>query len=81
MTRTFNTPPRLSQDSIYAALRTIDLTGLGENINKSPVWSTPIKQQLSLSTPCASPSIPYASPLWNKSLQTPTHDRPTSSKK
>jgi len=52
----------------------MDLTGLGENINKSPVWSTPIKQQLS-------PSISYASPLWNKSLQTPTHDRPTSSKK
>ncbi|CAF3828943.1 unnamed protein product [Rotaria sordida] len=73
-TRTFNTPPRLSQDNIYAALRTIDLTGLAENINKSPAWSTPIKQQLS-------PSIPYASPLLNKSLQTPTHDRPTSSKK
>ncbi|CAF0937589.1 unnamed protein product [Rotaria sordida] len=70
-TRTFNTPPRLSQDNIYAALRTIDLTGLAENINKSPAWSTPIKQQLS-------PSIPYASPLLNKSLQTPTHDRPTS---
>ncbi|CAF1542123.1 unnamed protein product [Rotaria sordida] len=74
MTRTFNTTPRLSQDNIYAALRTVDLTGLAENINKSPVWSTPIKQQLS-------PSIPYASPLLNKSLQTPTHDRPTSSKK
>ncbi|CAF3834255.1 unnamed protein product [Rotaria sp. Silwood1] len=71
VTRTLNTPPRLSQDNIYAALRTMDLTGLGENINKSPVWSTPIKQQLS-------PSTPYASPLRNKSLQTPTHDRPTS---
>ncbi|CAF4826013.1 unnamed protein product [Rotaria sp. Silwood1] len=70
VTRTLNTPPRLSQDNIYAALRTMDLTGLGENINKSPVWSTPIKQQLS-------PSTPYASPLRNKSLQTPTHDRPT----
>ncbi|CAF1123482.1 unnamed protein product [Rotaria sp. Silwood1] len=69
--RSFDTPPRLSQDNIYAALRTIDLTGLAENINKSPVWLTPIKQQLS-------PSIPYASPLLNKSLQTPTHDRPTS---
>ncbi|CAF4507893.1 unnamed protein product, partial [Rotaria sp. Silwood2] len=45
--RSFDTPPRLSQDNIYAALRTIDLTGLAENINKSPVWSTPIKQQLS----------------------------------
>ncbi|CAF4116453.1 unnamed protein product [Rotaria sordida] len=74
MPRSFDTPPRLSQDNIYAALRTIDLTGLAENINKSPVWSTPIKQQLS-------PSIPYASPLLNKSLQIPTHDRPTSSKK
>ena len=74
MPRSFDTPPRLSQDNIYAALRTIDLTGLAENINKSPIWSTPIKQQLS-------PSIPYASPLLNKSLQTPTHDRPTSSKK
>ncbi|CAF1420576.1 unnamed protein product [Rotaria sordida] len=51
--RSFDTPPRLSEDNIYAALRTIDLTGLAENINKSPVWSTPIKQQLS-------PSIPYA---------------------
>ncbi|CAF1143003.1 unnamed protein product [Rotaria sordida] len=71
VTRTLNTPPRLSQDNIYAALRTMDLTGLGENINKSPVWSTPIKQQLS-------PSTPYAASLWNKSLHTPTHDRPTS---
>ncbi|CAF4618095.1 unnamed protein product [Rotaria sp. Silwood1] len=79
--RLFDTPPRLSQDNIYAALRTIDLTGLAENINKSPVWSTPIKQQLSPSIPYASPSIPDASPLWNKSVQTPTHDRPTSSKK
>ncbi|CAF4700130.1 unnamed protein product, partial [Rotaria sp. Silwood2] len=76
--RSFDTPPRLSQDNIYAALRTIDLTDLAENINKSPVWLTPIKQQLSPSIPYASPSIPYASPLLNKSLQTPTHDRPTS---
>ncbi|CAF4079882.1 unnamed protein product, partial [Rotaria sordida] len=76
--RLFNTPPRLSQDNIYAALRTIDLTGLAENINKSPVWPTPNKQQLSPSIPYASPSIPYGSSLWNKSLQTPTHDRPTS---
>ncbi|CAF4499574.1 unnamed protein product [Rotaria sp. Silwood2] len=74
----FNTPTRLSQDNIYAALRTIDLTGLAQNINKSPVWSTPIKQQLSPSIPYASPSIPYASPLLNKSLRTPTHDRSTS---
>ncbi|CAF1535460.1 unnamed protein product, partial [Rotaria sp. Silwood1] len=37
--RSFDTPPRLSQGNIYAALRTIDLTGLAENINKSPVWS------------------------------------------
>ncbi|CAF4692007.1 unnamed protein product, partial [Rotaria sp. Silwood2] len=76
--RSFDTPPRLSQDNIYAALRTIDLTGLAENINKSPVWSTPIKQQLSPSIPYASPSISSSSSLWNKSLQTPTHDRPTS---
>ncbi|CAF4056324.1 unnamed protein product [Rotaria sp. Silwood2] len=76
--RSFDTPPRLSQDNIYAALRTIDLTGLAENINKSPVWSTPIKQQLSPSIPCASPSVPYGSSLQNKSLQTPTHDRPIS---
>ncbi|CAF5000979.1 unnamed protein product [Rotaria sp. Silwood1] len=74
VTRSFVTPPRLSQDNINAALRTIDLTSLAENINKSSVWSTPIKQQLS-------PSIPYASPLLNKSLQTPIHDQPTSSKK
>ncbi|CAF2988101.1 unnamed protein product [Rotaria sp. Silwood2] len=76
--RSFDTPPRLSQDNIYAALRTIDLTGLAENINKSPVWSTPIKQQLSPSIPYASPSVPYGSSLQNKSLQTPTHDRPIS---
>ncbi|CAF5132407.1 unnamed protein product, partial [Rotaria sp. Silwood1] len=43
VTRSFDTPPRLSQDNINAALRTIDLTSLAENINKSPVWSTPIK--------------------------------------
>ncbi|CAF5096900.1 unnamed protein product, partial [Rotaria sp. Silwood1] len=61
VTRSFDTPPRLSQDNINAALRAIDLTSLAENINKSPVWSTPIKQQLS-------PSVPYASPLLNKSL-------------
>ncbi|CAF1536712.1 unnamed protein product, partial [Rotaria sp. Silwood1] len=42
VTRSFDTPPRLSQDNINAALRTIDLTSLAENINKSPVWSTPI---------------------------------------
>ncbi|CAF4698555.1 unnamed protein product [Rotaria sp. Silwood2] len=53
--RSFNTPTRLSEDNIYAALRTIDLTGLGENTNEYGIRSTPMKQQ-------SSPSIPYSSP-------------------
>jgi hypothetical protein len=83
--RPFDTPPRLSQDNIYAALRTIDLTGFSENLCQSPTWSTPMKQKLSPSIPYASPSIPYsspsipfASPSWHRSLQTPTHDQLTS---
>ena len=51
-------------------MRTIDLTDFAENISRSPVWSTPEKQELS-------PSIPYVSPLWTRSLQTPTHDQST----
>ncbi|CAF4934367.1 unnamed protein product, partial [Rotaria sp. Silwood2] len=66
--RSFNTPTRLSEDNIYAALRTIDLTGLGENTHEYGIRSTPMKQQ-------SSPSIPYTSPSWNRSLQTPTRDR------
>ena len=60
--RSFNTPTRLTQDNMYAALRTIDLTGSTENIYKSPFLSTPMKQQFSPSIPYASPSNPYASP-------------------
>ena len=68
--RPFNTPTRLSQDNIYAALRTIDLTGLEENAYEHGVQSTPRKEQ-------RSPSISYASSSWDRSVQTPTHDRPT----
>jgi hypothetical protein len=87
--RSFNTPTRLSEDNIYAALRTIDLASLAENTNESNFLSTPMKQQrspsipynspsipyASPSIPYRSPSIPYASPSWNRPLQTPTHDR------
>ncbi len=55
-------PPRLSRDNIYAALSTIDLTGLNQNTSASSIWSTPMKQQFSPSTTYSSPSIPYASP-------------------
>jgi hypothetical protein len=75
--RSFDTPPRISQDNIYAALRTIDLTGCAEDVCRSPVWATPRKQQLSPSIPYSSPPISYASPSWNRSLQTPTRDRST----
>ncbi|CAF3690400.1 unnamed protein product [Rotaria sp. Silwood1] len=74
----FDTPPRISQDNIYAALRTIDLTGCAENVCPSHVWATPRKQQLFPSIPYSSPSIPYASPSWHRSLQTPTHGQSTS---
>ncbi|CAF4504216.1 unnamed protein product, partial [Rotaria sp. Silwood2] len=60
--RSFNTPTRLSQDNIYAALRTIDLAGLGENTYEYGIRSTLMKQQSSSSNPYGSPSIPYASP-------------------
>ena len=77
----FNSPARLSDDNIYAALRTIDLSNLGENRPLSSVLSTPTKQQQFLpstpdrspSIPYRSPSIPYRSPLRNRFLQTPTH--------
>jgi hypothetical protein len=59
----FNSPVRLSDDNIYAALRTMDLSNLGENITLSSVLSTPMKQQQFFpSTPYRSPSIPYRSP-------------------
>ncbi|CAF1635646.1 unnamed protein product, partial [Adineta ricciae] len=54
-----HTSPRLTTDSLYAALRTMDITNLEQNrdhSNPSTVWSTPVKGQLS-------PSIPYASPV------------------
>ena len=90
--RSFNTPTRLSQDNIYAALRTIDLTSSAENMYETPLLSTPMKQKFSPSIPYSSPSFPYSSPSIpyaspsiaytspssNKSLQTPTHNRSTS---
>ncbi|CAF3216892.1 unnamed protein product [Rotaria sp. Silwood2] len=69
--RSFNTPTRLSQDNIYTALRTIDLTGFAENTDKFPIPSTPAKQYQS------SPSISYRSPIVTPLPQTPAHDRST----
>ncbi|CAF4041639.1 unnamed protein product, partial [Adineta steineri] len=84
--RSFNTPTRLSSDSIYAALRTIDLAGLEENTNENDIRLTPTKDQSSPSIPYASPpnlrgspSIPYASPQRTELLQTPIHDQSISS--
>ena len=73
----FDTHAKLSQDDIDAALRTIDRASLVEDTRKSHFLSTPIKQQPSPSTSDASPSIPYNSPLCNRSLLTPTYDRST----
>ncbi|CAF1089809.1 unnamed protein product [Rotaria sordida] len=83
--RSFNTPTRLSQDNIYTALRTIDLTGFAENTDKFPILSTPTKQHQSSpsipyrspSIPYRSPSIPYRSPIVTPLPQTPAHDRST----
>jgi hypothetical protein len=84
----FNSPARLSDDNIYAALRTIDLSNLGENRTSSSVLSTPMKQQQFLpstsyrspSIPYGSPSIPYRSPIPDRLLQTPTHGEKTNGK-
>lgn len=74
----FNSPARLSDENIYAALRTIDLSSFAENRPESSVLSTPMKQlQFLLSTPYRSPSIPYRSPVPDRLLQTPTHGRTT----
>ncbi|CAF4828203.1 unnamed protein product [Rotaria sp. Silwood1] len=75
-----NTSAQLSQNNIYTALRTIDLTGFTENTHQSPTLSTPAKQHLSsLSIPYkspsilfGSPSIPYRSPVSSPLVQTPT---------
>ncbi|CAF4239766.1 unnamed protein product [Rotaria sp. Silwood2] len=77
-----NTSTQLSQNNIYTALRTIDLTGFTENTHQSPTLSTPTKQHLSsLSIPYkspsilfGSPSIPYRSPVSSPLVQTPTHN-------
>ena len=53
-----NHSPQLATDSIYAALRTMEIINAKQNTdhsNPSTVWSTPVKGQ-------SSPSIPYASP-------------------
>ena len=53
-----NHSPQLATDSIYAALRTMEIINAKQNAdhsNPSTVWSTPVKGQ-------SSPSIPYASP-------------------
>jgi hypothetical protein len=72
-----NMSPQLSKDNIYACLSTIDITGSQQNTNQSSIWSTPVKEQPSLSIPYGSPSIPYASPSRNRSLQPPIRDQST----
>jgi hypothetical protein len=76
--RSFNTPERTSQDNIYAALRTIDLTGGSRNESRSPVGVTPRKQQLSPSVPNCASTISFGSPSGHQSLRTPTHGQSTS---
>ena len=74
----FGSPARLSDENIYAALRTIDLSNFAGNRPESSVLSTPIKQQQFFpSTPYRSPSIPYKSPIPDRLLQTPTHGQTT----
>ncbi|CAF1016628.1 unnamed protein product [Rotaria sordida] len=64
-------PPRLSRDKIYAALSTIDLTGLQQNIyGPDNIISTPLKEQFVS-------SILHVSALPNKLLQTPTRNQST----
>jgi hypothetical protein len=70
----YASPSRLSQDSIYAALSTIDLTGLNQNISASSIRSTPMKQQ-------SSSSIFHVSASPNKSPEIPVNNQPTSGKK
>ncbi|CAF4316080.1 unnamed protein product, partial [Rotaria magnacalcarata] len=65
---TWSTPPRLTRDSIYAAISTTDLSGFKQNIYESGILSTPMKE-------LSSSSIFHDSPSPNKLLQTPTHDR------
>jgi len=62
--------PKLSNDNIYAAVRTIDITGSQQNTKQSGIWSTPSKEQ-------PSSSIFHVSPSPNKFLQTPTRVRST----
>ncbi|CAF3735229.1 unnamed protein product [Rotaria sordida] len=71
MPRSWNTPPRLSRDNIYAALSTMDLTGLQQNIyGPNNIISTPLKEQFVS-------SILHVSALPNKLLQTPTRNQST----
>ncbi|CAF3596164.1 unnamed protein product [Rotaria sp. Silwood1] len=69
--RTWNTLPRLTRNNIYAAISTIDLSGLKQNIYESGTRSVPMKQ-------LSSSSIFHVSPSPNKFLQAPTHDRSAS---
>ncbi|CAF1253785.1 unnamed protein product [Rotaria sordida] len=70
--RSWNTPPRLSRDNIYAVLSTIDLTGLQQNIyGPNNIISTPLKEQFVS-------SILHVFALSNKLLQTPTRNQSTS---
>ena len=61
--RSSNTPQRTSQDNVYAALRTIDLTDCNQNESRSPVWLTPRKQQPYPSVPNCASTISFGSPV------------------
>ena len=65
--------PQLSKDSIYGALRTIDITGFQRNMDQSGIWSTPVKEQAPL-------SIVQISPSPNRFLQTPAYKQLTPGK-
>lgn len=69
--RPFSTPDRTSQDDIYSALRTIDLTSDTQNESRSSPWSTPRKQQPVYSIPNCASTISFTSRSPHPSLRTP----------
>ncbi|CAF4661687.1 unnamed protein product, partial [Rotaria sp. Silwood2] len=64
------TPSRLSRDNIYAALKTIDLSGLEQDTsNFGNIRSTPMKEQ-------SSSSISFATPSPKRYSETTLHSQP-----
>ena len=70
---------RASQDDIYSALRTIDLTSKIRNESRSPAWSTPRKQQPVYTIPNCASTISFTSPSPHPSGRTPTRSHAPSS--